>query len=298
MSRLTCRLCGGTRVHKKFDVAFPGGKKGSFPVYECAACKFQFRDIPEKEAYSFYGEDYYRGKAAFSYIDERKNEPASRAVWKARVKRLAAKDQSKVSAGKSFLDVGCSFGGLMQVAKEAGYEPFGAEVSRYSGDYARKRFGEKNVFIGNIENIRLPRDRFSVVTMIEVIEHLFRPGTALRKLHSSMKKGGVLLVQTADMSGLQAVMAGPKYHYYLPGHLSCFTRKNLENALRNAGFSRLKFYGGVEFGLLPKLVKSAATFRKASDYLKWFRIAFYHILSKVRIGGRGMTSSMVVLAWK
>lgn len=290
-----CRLCGNRNVRNKFAVPFAAslksGRGKSFDIFECPDCGFQFRDLPEKDAYSFYHEGYYRGKAAFSYIDERQNEPASRVVWKARMKRLAKRDRS--GGKKYFLDVGCSFGGLMQVAKESGYEPFGAEVSRYSGDYAAGRFGRKNVFIGNIETLKLPKNRFSAVTMIEVIEHLFRPREALKNIHRSMRKGGVLLVQTADMAGLQAALGGKRYHYYLPGHLSYFTGKNISRLLKETGFSKVRVIAGVEFGLLPKLLKSRGGFKKMRDYLSWLRIAFYHILSKLRL-----TSSMVVLAWK
>lgn len=287
----SCRLCGSRRVAKKFTIPRRADNHKAFDIFECAECAFQFRDIPERDAYKFYHEGYYKGKAAFAYLDERQNEPASRVVWKARMERLMRRDHAR--GGKCFLDVGCSFGGLMQVAKEQGYEPYGAEVSRYSGKYAQGRFGKDRVFIGNIEALKLPKDKFSIVTMIEVIEHLFRPTQALKNLYGSMKKGGVLLVQTADMSGLQAKMEKENYHYYLPGHLSCFTRANLVNELKKAGFKKVRVIGGVEFGLLPKLIKSRSGFKKMTDYLSWIRIAVYHLLSRM-----DLTSSMVVLAWK
>lgn len=275
----------------KYTIPRRADNGGSFDIYECGDCAFQFRDIPEKEAYKFYHEGYYRGKAVFSYIDERQNENASRVVWNARMRRIARYDRSK--GKKSFLDVGCSFGGLMQTAKEHGYEPYGAEVSKYSGNYAARRFGKDRVFIGNIEKLKLPKNAFSAVTLVEVIEHLFRPGPALRNLYGAMKKGGVLLVQTADLSGLQARLAKEHYHYYLPGHLSCFSRANLASELKKAGFRKVKIIGGVEFGLLPKLIKSRSGFKTGKDYLAWIRISLYHLLSRMNL-----TSSMVVLAWK
>ena len=113
-----------------------------------------------------------------------------------------------------------------------------------------------------------------------------------------MRTGGILLIQTADMSGLQAVSQRENYHYYLPGHLSYFTKDNLRDCLKNSGFSMVQYIGGVEFGLMPKLLKSEAGFKKAADYFKWLRIIFYHFLSKITLLNIHFTSSMVILARK
>ncbi len=295
---MRCPLCRGLDTPLKFVI---DRFRPSFPVRECRSCGFLFQPPPRGKARAFYGRDYYSGKARFSYLDERKNETASRLVWDARVRILSRLDRSRTPPGgrKYFLDVGCSFGGLMQAAADRGYKPAGVEISRYSGEYARKRFGRKSVLIGNVEKIRLPQGRYSAVTLVEAIEHLSNPARALKNISGAMAPGGILLIQTADMAGWQARLAGSRYHYYLPGHFSYFTRDRLERLLTECGFSRTRFIGGVEFGLLPKLRKSAAGFRTVSDYFRWFRIAAYHIASKASLGRRfHLTSSMVMLAWK
>lgn len=290
---MKCKLCGREGAAKKFTV---GRFDPPFDVYECPHCRFQFRDIGAEEACAFYDEAYYTGGKQFAYLDERANEEACRIVWNARVNKLARYDRTE--GPRRFLDVGCSFGGLMQVASERGYEAYGAEVSGYSAGYARERFGAERVFAGNIENIDLPQDFFSIVTMIEVIEHLCEPRKAVENVARSLRKGGVLLVQTADMSGAQAVKEGAGYHYYLPGHVSYFDRCNLATLLKESGFSRVKFVPGVEFGLLPKLRKSRYSFKTARDYRQWLRISWYHLKSKIAVGRFHWTSSMVVLGWK
>ncbi|MCL5019192.1 MAG: class I SAM-dependent methyltransferase [Patescibacteria group bacterium] len=290
---MVCRLCGSPNIKHKFLI---DNFSPSFSIAECKDCRFQFQEIQESETYAFYDESYYSGKAAFSYIDERKNEEASRIVWKKRFSYL--RKRARNQGPKRFLDVGCSFGGLMQIASENNFDVYGAEVSEYSGNFAAGRFGKDRLFIGNIEDISLPDDYFSIVTMVEVIEHLYNPEKSIRNIYRSMQEGGLLLIQTANMAGLQAVFGGNRYHYYLPGHLSYFSRTNLENLLRQTGFRKVKFIGGVEFGLLPKLLKSRADFKKIGDYLKWIRISWYHLKSRIALGPVRLTSSMVVLAWK
>ncbi len=290
---MDCKLCGSPGAALKFTVR---RFDPPFDVYECPRCGFRFRDLSASEACAFYDEAYYTGGKQFAYLDERANEKACRIVWSARVKKLARYDRSRGT--KRFLDVGCSFGGLMQTAAEAGYEAYGAEVSSYSGGYARERFGEDRVFIGNIEDLALPAETFSIVTLVEVIEHLCDPRKALENVAHALQKGGVALVQTADMSGRQAVVEGADYHYYLPGHVSYFSRRNLETLMRDCGFTKVRYVGGVEFGLLPKLRKSRYSFRVPRDYLQWWRIAWYHLKSKITLGRFHWTSSMVVLGWK
>ncbi len=291
---MTCRLCGKSdlRLKYKINVFEP-----HFNVYACPDCGFEQREFSEKDAYGFYDEGYYKGKNNFSYLDEREQEEASRIVWTARMKRLLCWDRS-IEEQKSFLDVGCSFGGLMTTAEDFGYESYGVEVSEYSGDYARKRFGKQKVFVGNVETLPLPDSRFSIVTMVEVIEHLYQPRRALQNIFRSMTSGGVILIQTADMDGLQARWQKSHYHYYLPGHLSYFNRHNLRKLMEETGWTDIRFIGGVEFGLIPKLRKSRRSFKGLRDYLKWITIARYHFLSKITLGSWHLTSSMVMVGCK
>jgi 2-polyprenyl-3-methyl-5-hydroxy-6-metoxy-1,4-benzoquinol methylase len=290
---MICKICGGKNLFRQYTIDY---FTPSFDILKCLDCGFSQQPVSKADAYKFYDEDYYAGKSEYSYIDERQLEEASRIVWKARLKRIARWD--KAGEPKRYLDVGCSFGGLIQVASEAGYAPYGVEVSDYSGAYARNRFGKDNVIVGNIEEINLTPDYFNVVSLIEIAEHLYDPRKAFENIYKAIKPGGFVFIQTANMDGLQAKFWKEKYHYYVPGHLSYFTRKTLKRLLLDTGFTRVKFIPGVEFGLLPKLRKSRASFKRPRDYFKWFRIAFYHWLSKIAVGNFQGTSSMVMIGWK
>ena len=202
-----------------------------------------------------------------------------------------------VEAGGNFLDVGAAFGGFMNAASTR-YSTYGIEPSEYSGNEARKRFGGDRVHVGTLENHPFESGFFSAITMIEVIEHLADPAGAVRECFRLLRDGGVLVVQTANMAGLQARLQGERYAYFMPGHLSYFTRRNLTGLLADSGFSRIDAYLPVEFGLLPKLLKSRSAFTSIADYRRWLRIAWYHYTSKLRFGDFALTSSMVLYAVK
>ena len=90
----------------------------------------RFTDEQLKEMYN---ESYYTGSADYSYYDERQALKYSQYVWKKRVRKI-----KKYINGGNFLDVGCSFGGLLETASEY-FTPYGLEISEYSS-YLCKKF--------------------------------------------------------------------------------------------------------------------------------------------------------------
>ncbi|MCX8122708.1 MAG: class I SAM-dependent methyltransferase [Spirochaetes bacterium] len=246
-----------------------------------------------KESISkLYQEGYYTGKADYTYYDERKAEQYAKFVWDARLKTI----RKYVAAG-NFLDVGCSFGGFLNAASKY-YTVYGIEPSHYSAKYAQRRFGKDYIHCGTLSDHPFAHNTFSVITMIEVLEHIQNPLEALIECYQLCITGGLLVIQTANMDGLQAVLQKEQYGYFLPGHFSYFTKKNLTETLQKVGFKRIKVYQPVDFGLLPKLLKSRMNFSKMKDYKSWLRIAGYHYLSKLHVSNFAATSSMVVYAFK
>ncbi len=287
---VTCPLCGSSDLREHFLI------KRFYPVFRtdrCNDCGFIFMNpaFNDKVADELYSKDYYTGRAEYNYYDERDAERYSAYVWRKRIKKI----RRYVDSG-NFLDIGCAFGGLLKTASKY-FNPFGMDVSQYSGSHAKKLFGD-NIHIGTLEDHPFEQDFFSVITMIELIEHTRDSVSAVRECYRLLKKGGLLVIQTANMDGMQARVLKERYGYYLPGHFSYFSKKNIIIMLRKAGFGRIRVFYPVEFGLLPKLMKSRYNFKTYLDYRKWLRIAYYHYISKIRFGNFAVTSSMVVYAFK
>jgi SAM-dependent methyltransferase len=238
-----------------------------------------------------YGRGYYEGSAAFAYNDERIKEKYADYVWCARLRTIR-----RFAPRGNLLDIGAAFGGFMHAAQRW-FTPYGIELSEYSGKIAKERFGS-HLHVGTLDNHPFPKEFFSVITMIECIEHLAEPLSALRECYKLLAPAGVLVIQTADCAAWQAIDAGSSYHYYLPGHLSCFTERSLCEALLHAGFSSYKIFRPVDFGLLPKLRKMRGDFTSLKDYYRWITASLYHFKGFIRKKGKPLTSSMVVYAVK
>ncbi len=281
-----CPICGGKMNYRYTISRF----SPAFDIERCVECGLERQvSMPEKIE-DLYTEDYYSGKSEYGYKDERKQETFERYVWRARLRRI----REFVPAPADFLDVGCAYGGLALEAQAMGYRSQGLDISEHAVREASARGLEAHK--GRITDGIFRSSSVDVVTLIEVIEHLEDPRAAVQELARIMRPGGLAVIQTANFAGRQAVTQGSAYHYYLPGHLHYFSRANLTRLLGEEGFSRVVFFPGVEFGLLPKILKSRGSFKKASDYLKWLRIAAYHMKSKIAFGDYASTSAMVLYA--
>lgn len=284
-----CPLCSSRIINSHFYIK---RNKNSFSVDKCGSCGFIFMNPPysDNSIKEFYNESYYLSKADYSYHDERENAVYSNYVWKARIKNI----RKFVKSGY-FLDIGCSFGLFLKCASEF-FKTYGIEISEYSAEYAAKN---SNSFVLNEGWENFSTDiKFNCITMIELIEHIKEPSAFISKIFELLEPGGVAVIQTADMSAWQAVKAGSDYHYFLPGHLSYFSEKNLIDALTRTGFRYVRVFRPVDFPLIAKLLKSRGGFRKLSDYGAWMKIILYHLKGYIKIKGRNLTSSMVIYAFK
>ena len=285
-----CPLCGSIAINNKYHI---DRYRLKFHVNCCNDCGFIFMNpqFTDHVIENFYSEEYFKGRADYSYIDEREIKKYSQYVWNKRIDAI-----HKYVKNGNFLDIGCSFGGLLESASKY-YNPYGIEMSEYAHSHSREIFGE-SIHHGTLSDHKFDDNFFSAITMIELIEHLPDPVSAVNECFRLLQSEGVLVVQTANMNGKQAKDLGGNYEYFMPGHLSYFTAQNLTMLLKTAGFSKIRIYYPVEFGLIPKLLKSRGSFKKFSDYAAWLRITSYHMKSKIHFGHFAMTSSMVIYAVK
>lgn len=274
---------------------------------QCLDCKSLWQDNPIADPDEYYKEDYYSGNASFSYYDGRKSYRADSIVHKARLETIKTVFNSYNNKNEiRLLDVGCAFGSFVRTACETG-PAAGLDVSRYSISAGNDWIGREEVFNfrglyrGNLRmlpDIELfQTDFFNVITMIEVAEHLHNPIDNFKSAFNLLPKNGILVVQTANFDGRQAEKKGLKYHYLLPGHLTCYTATGMKRMLQEIGFREFIEFIPVDFTLLTKLKKAGYGF-KWINVFRMFRISYYHLISKIKWKGQPLTSSWVLYAIK
>jgi len=98
------------------------------------------------------------------------------------------------------------------------------------------------------------------VISTEVIEHLYDPQAFLRNAYTLLKPEGIFIVTTpyhGYLKNLMLALTGDMDRHFTVlwdhGHIKFWSRKTLEQALRETGFTPIEFTGA---GRIPYLWKS------------------------------------------
>jgi len=293
-------VCAATQAAFKYRI-----ERHAFDVWVCLSCASEFQYPLPKNADTFYGEGYYTGTSAFNYQDERQKEHYHNFVHTARLKTI---QKFLGVLHPKILDVGCAFGAFARAAVREGFEAYGIDVSAFAVKEGNKisayEQSSAKLFEGSLTKLParekriFARKSFSVITLVEVAEHLGSPRAAFKTAYELLHEEGILLVQTANFEGWQATNAGSNYHYYLPGHLVYYTAMGLKQMLSGIGFREFEEFFPVDFSLYAKWRKAWGNVSKLRDMLCYPKMTYYHLLSKFKKKGKPLTSSYVLYARK
>lgn len=143
------------------------------------------------------------------------------------------------------LDVGCSSGAWLELARDVGWPGVGVELGEATAQAARAHGLE--VHVGTLEeaSAELEPGSFGLVTFWDVIEHLRAPRTDLRLAHSLLRPGGLLAATMPNVDGwyprvtyrLLARTTGRWEYPELPVHLFDFSPRTIRALLEDEGFT-------------------------------------------------------------
>jgi len=132
-------------------------------------------------------------------------------------------------ASSRIIDVGCGFGGVSLALARCG-----AQVTAVDANPARIRklqewaaeFDLSNIeaFVNTCENLSAQERRYDAAILLDVIEHLSAPESALQRISRFLKRGGRLYLSTPNRCSLLNLPADP--HYGLP-FISMCRRENV-----------------------------------------------------------------------
>lgn len=148
-------------------------------------------------------------------------------------------DDHNQSDGARLLDIGCGHGFFLKKMAQRGWAVEGVEVSRPGREYARKTLG-LSIHSKPLEDMAFPNERFDVVTLFYVIEHLHDPGMILKEVFRILKPGGMVLLRWPHSTPV-VKMLGPFAKkidiYHTPFHLYDFNPGAMQQLLEKSGFT-------------------------------------------------------------
>ena len=117
------------------------------------------------EGFEFCGDELFKnliGRKVITYDLNKKDNKIRRG--KRRVRKM-----KKIIPEGRWLDIECSAGFILSVAKMANYDTYGIEIDPLGVKYAREVLGLDNIFQGTFEEQHLDDNFFNIITLLRVI---------------------------------------------------------------------------------------------------------------------------------
>jgi 2-polyprenyl-3-methyl-5-hydroxy-6-metoxy-1,4-benzoquinol methylase len=232
--RNTCPLCQSGHIELFKEGTFDPGTLAAdhfkitdshygslWTFFRCSDCHFVFSNpyLPEENLVEFYTQLEDR-----EYSEEAEGRSRNFKTILARLKRL--------KPGNTLLDIGAASGIFLDLARQQGYHGEGIEPSTSLVNEAEQRRG-LHLFNGTAaEYIRTNTGKtFSIITLLDIIEHLVEPDEFMAKLDNLIEDNGILVLVTPDIDSLTARILGNRWWHYRIAHIQFFNRAALEYLL-------------------------------------------------------------------
>lgn len=223
LEEIPCILCASQDLEELYirDGGFNCGI--NIRIVKCRKCSLVFQNpriIPEKRA-RLYDKDYCifdHGRDAFD-------------LKNAQIFFHALTETGKPSG--RLLDVGCSKGWFLYLARKGGWETYGLEISELAASYAREKL-KLDVTTGTLCNHSFPEKYFDCITMWDLLEHTENPIEELIQANHLLKDDGLLILETPNCGSIYSKILRSHWTGYMIYHNYYFSYHTLKKVLEKA----------------------------------------------------------------
>jgi hypothetical protein len=143
------------------------------------------------------------------------------------------------STDARILDIGCATGGLLSAWGARGFRyAIGADPSLTCAEYARRCHGVE-VRVEAIARMGSWTERFELITMVGVLEHLRDVGPAIGVASKLLAPGGMLYCAVPDVQGVCRCANAP-FQQFSVEHVNFFTLQSLCAFMAGAGMEAIQ----------------------------------------------------------
>ncbi len=236
---------------------------------------------------------YYESEDYISHTDAKKSlvDKIYHTVKGYNLKSKLSLIDSYAASNKRLLDVGAGTGDFLAVAKKYGWEVAGVEPN----ELARLKSSEKGVaLLQNLDAIPTS-DKYEVITLWHVLEHLPDLESQIAKLVGLLTDNGTLVVAVPNFKSFDA-----KYYkefwaaFDVPRHLWHFSKKSVQSIFAKHGMRLVRtkpmFFDAFYVALLSEKYKNGK-----QNFIKAFWIG---LMSNIRALGSKEYSSLIYILKK
>jgi 2-polyprenyl-3-methyl-5-hydroxy-6-metoxy-1,4-benzoquinol methylase len=223
---MQCPLCQSKLSEKIKAHSQEEATVQEFVLFKCSECTLLFLEDYAKDRDYLYGEHY----SPWSHDTGIEREIA-------KSKKIAFRRQLKVFEkvvqlrGKKTLDIGAGGGYLMECVSEAGAEAFGLEISPHYASRCQQKFPGQ-FFLGDLFSANFSDEKFDIIFMTDVLEHLAEPVRVMREVERILKPGGYLFLISPDTDSWTRKIMRSSWFQYKHEHVMLYNRKSLEVLLK------------------------------------------------------------------
>lgn len=229
-----CRLCGKSELKYFYSV----GQNDAFNYYRCCNCGLVNLDLEGLDFYSHQTKYYNRFIPPEDYNNERGAKEAYRFITK------------YVPFKGKFLDIGCGGGAVLYFAKMDGWNVKGLEISPDYAKYVSVRLNI-DVVTANFLTYENQDEKFDLVSLRHVLEHLPDSILAMNKIYNFLKNGGYAHFEFPNIEGIafrikrflaNTGIRKTKFSSdFKPGHCNEFSKSSFIYLLNITGFRLIRW---------------------------------------------------------
>lgn len=223
---LICRSINTYKILTSFNVHGSQilDKKEKFDIYKCNNCSGMFlKNVEDYEKY--YKEDYFKNSLKTDNWFFRTLVKVSERYSFRSKERLILSYLGKNFSKVKILDIGCGEGKFLENLDQNIFEKKGVEISKKASNVCNKK-GLVVINNGFLE-AEFGKEKYDVITMWHVLEHLKNPIAVFKKINDLLKEGGILLVSTPNTNSLGFKIGKENwFHLDTPRHLTLYCYKS------------------------------------------------------------------------
>ncbi|MGI8802549.1 MAG: methyltransferase domain-containing protein [Solirubrobacteraceae bacterium] len=227
-----CPVCGARRGRRVWSEA-------GYAYLRCSCCGAIFSDLTEA--------DYERSRHNV-WNEARPSEGAVEFYGPAR-ERVHDEflDRWPPFGNGRLLDVGCGLGYFLGRAAERGWSVDGIDTSPAWVELANRRLGSPRVELAPLEQSSFVPGSFALITVWDVVEHVFEPVPFLARVGELLAPGGRLFIRTPNIAYVYPIYAarrlllGHDVGLGPTNHVVYFTAATMRLALGRAGLQAISW---------------------------------------------------------
>ncbi|MCC9165372.1 class I SAM-dependent methyltransferase [Pontibacter harenae] len=223
-----CPICGKDDFKNFLVVTDNAVSKESFVLVECENCSFKFTN-PRPDAASIGA--YYESEEYISHTNTKSGiiNRAYHVVRSITTKQKVELINRHAPTKGTILDYGCGTGVFLSACKKDGWEIRGVEPN----EKARKASSEETGEIVASELQQISGEKFDVITLWHVLEHIHTLNETMAELLSLLHEDGTLIVAVPNADSHDAQQYKENWAAYdVPRHLYHFTQGTMKRFLK------------------------------------------------------------------